>query len=276
MGTLPMGKGTCLSLRVCAAQGSVFESRHVKVIWRRGGDVSAVRMTSPQVSRGCHFWRLPAQIIYFSLLISHTATTKDIRRQLHQSSLDCLPDRPLPSLMQATEKEKPPYHSFAPVLVFSSSGLWTFIYIFKRNSISSPAHPLWGLILVWSHCFRTLQGHGPHPISSTPPPFSILKPGHPSFCPQVLVNLYEFVRGFLFLSFSFSTSCPFPPFKYQCLTSTSCWLVFTGHQSNGGTGGKDKRRGGRSRGENHDKISSQYGTVRCLTLWWGWDVLHDS
>lgn len=63
----------------------------------------------------------------------------------------------------------------------------------------------------------------------------------------------------------------FPPLKYQCLTSTSCWLVFTGRQSNGGTGGKDKRSRGGCRGENDDKIYSQYGTVQrlplCVTLW---------
>lgn len=87
------------------------------------------------------------------------------------------------------------------------------------------------------------------------------------------VYLKEFVSGLHLLSFSFSLntlSFPFfislSPLKCQCLTSTSCWLYFTGYQNNGGTGGKDKTRRGGLRGENDDKIYSQYGTVQCLPL----------
>lgn len=74
---------------------------------------------------------------------------------------------------------------------------------------------------------------------------------------------------------------PSPWFKCWCLTLTSCWLVFTGRQSNGGTSGKDKARRSGRRAKNDDKIYSHYGTLLwlclCVTVWHWWAngaVLH--
>lgn len=84
----------------------------------------------------------------------------------------------------------------------------------------------------------------------------------------------------LYLFLVFSQPC-FPPlsfFSSPLFSNTSVWhplpagWFFTGHQCNGGTGGKDKRRRGGCWGENNDKIYSQYGTVQnlalCMTNWW--------
>lgn len=195
-----------------------------------------------------------------------------------------LPARPPAATPHATHrKASPPLRflyvlfPFCPRLLSyppPSQGLWTFILIFNRNFFSSPASPLWSLIFVWSLCLCKDKDSAPS-LSRLLFPLVSLKPSQPLLCPQTGVNLYDFclARPTIFFSHFLSTFCSFffpffciPALKCQCLTSTSCWLVFTGHQSNGGTRGKDKRRRGGCRGENDDKIYSQYGTVQCLPL----------
>lgn len=99
----------CISALQWAAQFCVFEYGHVKVIRRRGGRLSAARMTSfPQVS-----WVLS---LLKASCLNHLILPANLQRGLHpQMSADssiralpiALPDRPPPLLSQSTEKKKP-------------------------------------------------------------------------------------------------------------------------------------------------------------------------